>query len=541
MNTPPVRHPAALSNGRFVLCLLMAMTLASLAGQVLIDPTADNIAAACIAFTSSMAVLLYLLWTPALQTHPLSTFALFGFCVTTQLGALVGQTVYLTSLAGNLRLPMGTFAMLAGFQLLAMLAHTFYRWVLAPAASRGESLPRQLLRGVGLYATPSTGVLWFTGYVGLLAFLLGSGRDSTFGKVMQGLSFLAWAPFLIPMYLLQFGEAYSRWRQQWLGLLFFASLVVLLGLAANARQVMLSGFVTVGLFALLGVMRSTQPVSGRRVWQVGVVALVLGALSIPLSDLATAMVVARKARGSVSAVQMVENTFHYWTQPDALAEVREEQRADTLRKYDEHYFDNPLMARLVETKFHDNALYFTATLTRSDRELLTDTTLDLFWVALPDPVIRRLGIDIDKKALEFSMGDYLSHLSQGAALGSRRTGSMLAQGLGVAGPAFVAFYLLGCVLTFAAMDLLAFRHRRGEVMLSAVGMLLVWKLFQNGLTNDSLHAWVIGTARNLPQNVVLFLLVAGVARAMGTLFGGRPPSVDAAPPSPSPSLQTQKA
>lgn len=541
MNTPPVRRSAAPSTGRFVLYLLMALSMGALAGQLLIDPTADNIASACIAFASSLAVLLYLLWTPALQTHPLSTFALFGFCVTTQLGALLGQTAYGTSLAGNLRLPLETFGMLAGFQLLAMLAHTGYRWVLSPSGAHGESLPRQWLRGLGLYATPSTGVLWFTGYVGLLAFLLGAGRESTFGKVMQGLSFLAWAPFLIPMYMLQFGEAYSRWRQQWLGLLFFAGLVVLLGLAANARQVMLSGFVTVGLFVLLGVMRSAQPVSGKRVLQVAVAGLVLAALSIPLSDLATAMVVARKARGSVSAVQMVQNTFHYWTRPEELANVREEQRADTLRKYDEHYFDNPLLARLVETKFHDNALYFASTLTQSDRQLLTETTLDMFWVALPDPVIRRLGIDIDKKALEFSIGDYLSHLSQGAALGSRRTGSMLAQGLGVAGPAFLAMYFAGCLLAFAAMDLLAFRHRRGQVMLSAVGMLLVWKLFQNGLSNDSLHAWLIGTVRNLPQNIVLFLLVAGVARALGALFGGSRPSVDALPAEPARGLQPGRA
>lgn len=516
---PEARH---LSNGRFILLGLMALALLALLAQMVIDFSAENLASASIVFASSMAVLMYLLWTPALQTHPLSTFAVFGFGVTTQLGALLGQTIYWTSLADNLRLPIATFALLAGFQLLALIAHTGYRWLMPPPAAEQGSLPRQVLHKLGLYDTPSTGVLWFLGYVGLLAFLLGSGREGTFGKVMQGLAFLTWAPFLIPMYLIQLGKAYSSLQKQWPFLVFFAGLVVLLGLAANARQVMLSGFVTIALFALLGALRSTSAVSARRVMKLGVLGLVLAALAIPLSDLATAMVAARKVRGNVSAVEMVKETLYYFQRPDALAALNEDQRNATLGKYDEYYFENPLLARLVETKFHDNALHFVSTLSQTDVEQLAQTTADMFWVALPDPLIKRLGLDIDKKTFNFSMGDYLSHLSQGGPLGSRRTGSMLAQGVGLLGAGFAVVYIAFCLVTFAMIDLLSFRNRSGQVVLSAVGMLAVWKLFQNGITNDSLQAWITGTLRTIPQNIVLFLLVATTARAFGMLLGGRP-------------------
>ncbi|WP_332740965.1 hypothetical protein [Hydrogenophaga sp.] len=515
---PETQH---LSNGRFILLGLMALNLLALLAQIAIDFSAENLASASIVFASSMVVLLYLQWTPALQTHPLSTFAVFGFGVTTQLGALLGQTAYWTSLADNLRVPMATFALLAGFQLLALIAHTGYRWLMpSPAADQG-SLPRQIVQKLGLYDTPTTGVLWFMGYVGLIAFLLGAGREGTFGKVMQGLTFLTWAPFLIPMYLIQLGDSYTSLRKQWPYLLFFAGLVVLLGLAANARQVMLSGFVTIALFALLGALRSATAVSGKRVLKLGVLGLVLAALAIPLSDLATAMVVARKVRGNVSAVQMVMETFYYFQRPEALAEQNEEQRNATRGKYDEHYFENPLLARLVETKFHDNSFYFVSTFSQSDTELLAETTADMFWVALPEPLIKRLGVDIDKKAFEFSIGDYLSHLSQGGPLGSRRTGSMLAQGVALLGAGFAVVYIAFCLVTFAMIDLLSFRNRGGQVVLSAVGMLAVWKLFQNGITNDSLHAWITGTLRTIPQNIVLFLLVATTARAFGMLLGGR--------------------
>lgn len=509
-----------MSNGRLILLGMMALALLALCAQIAIDFSADNLASSSIVFASSMTVLLYMLWTPALQTHPLSTFAVFGFCVTTQLGALLGQTAYGTSLADNLRQPIGTFAVLAAFQLLAMIAHTGYRWLLPPPADTGGSLPRHLLRKAGLYDTPSTGVLWFMGYVGLLAFLLGSGREGTFGKVMQGLAFVTWAPFLIPMYLIQLGEAYSSWRKQWPYLLFFCGLVVLLGLAANARQVMLSGFVTIALFALLGAIRSSAAVSGKQVLKIGAVGLVLAALAIPLSDLATAMVVARKVRGNVSPVEMVKETLYYFQRPEALADQNDDQRNATLGKYDEYYFENPLLARLVETKFHDNALYFASTLTQSDTHLLAQTTVDLFWAILPDPVIKQLGVKVDKKTLGFSMGDYLSHLSQGAPLGSRRTGSMLAQGVALLGVGFAVVYMAFCLVAFAMMDLLSLRNRSGQVVLSAVGMLAVWKLFQYGVTSESLQAWISNSSRAIPQNILLFLLLAAVARGLGMFFGG---------------------
>ena len=513
---PPV------SNGRFILLSLMLLALLALLAQIAIDFSSVNIGAACTVFASSMAILLYLLWTPAIHTHPISTFAIFGFCVTTQFGALLGQTLFWTSLAQNLRQPMETFATLAGFQLLAMLAHTAYCKLFNPARSDSASLPRQVLARVGLYDTPSTGVLWFMGYLGLMSFLIGSGREGTFFKVLQGMSFLTWAPFLIPMYRLQFGEAYCNLRKQAPYLLFFVGLVVLLGLAANARSVMLSGFVTVSLFALLQALRSDNPVSFKHVAQLGALGLALAAVAIPVSDLATAMTVARKVRGSVSAPQMVSETFRYFGQPEALEDERARVRDATLGKYDEFYFANPLLARLVETKFHDNSLYFASTLSQSDSEVLAETTVNMIWAMLPDPVIQGLGIGVDKRDFQFSMGDYLSHLSQGGPLGSYRTGSMLAQGLALLGIGFAVFYLLFCLLIFSLLDLLSFKGRSGQVLLSAVGMLAVWKFFQNGISAESLHAWIAFALRHLPQNVVIFLVVATVARAMGSLFGGAP-------------------
>ncbi len=529
-----------MSNARFILLSLMALATLALAAQMVIDFSAVNIGSACIVFASSIAMLLYLLWTPALHTHPLSTFALFGFCVTTQMGALLGQTVFGTSLAQNLRQPLETFATLAGFQVIALLAHMLYRWFLHPAPPpspvaaplvASPSLIRQLLGKLGLYEAPPTSALWLMGYVGLFAFLISGGSEGTFRKVLDGMRFLTWAPFLIPMYLIQVGPAYCRPRRQYLHLLGFGSLVILLGLAANVRSIMLSGFVTIALFALLTALRSQKPVSGRRCLQLGLLGLVLGAVAIPMTDLATAMVVARKVRGGVSAVDMVKETLYYFQRPELLAQQERMQRdAATLDKYDEYYFENPLLARLMETKFHDNSLYFVSRFSQSDTARLAQTSVDLMWSILPNPALKALGVDVNKRDLEFSMGDYLSHLSQGGPLGGYRTGSMLAQGLALLGIGFAVVYFFACLGVFALLDLLSYRQRSGQVLLSTVGMLSIWKIFQYGLTADALHAWVSLVFRELPQQVFFFVVITTFVRCLGLVFqGGARPDPRATP------------
>ncbi|MGV3499163.1 MAG: hypothetical protein ACO1OR_10090 [Hydrogenophaga sp.] len=513
--------------GRLVLALLLSLCLLALFVQGLADFSPENLASACLAFAASVTLIGYLAWTAALQTHPLSTFALLGFSATTLMGALLGQSLFGVAVSFNLRQPIETFAWLAAFQFVAIGMHAFYRAVIARPCSVGSGGVRRLLDRAGLYTPPGTGTLWFMGYLGLLAFVIGSGREGVFAKTLQGMAFMTWAPFLIPMYLLQFGEAYSRWSRQGVHLVFFALLVVMLGLAANSRAVMLSGFMTVSLFALLMLLRSRERVRWSRVATALVAMAALGAVAIPVSDLATAMVVARKARGTVSAPQMVQETWRVFQQPEVLAAERAERATRVRQQYDERYIDNPLLARIVETKFHDNALYFAGTLTPGDRDELARRTAELFVIVLPTPVLNRLGFDLDKLDYQYSMGDLLAHLSHGGPLGGYRTGSMPAHGLALLGAGFLAVYAALCLVAFSLLDLLATRRRDGVVLVSAIGMLSLWDLFLGGLTGESVHGWITYYLRYLPQSIVLFLLVGAVVRSLGWLTSGlhvRPPA-----------------
>lgn len=497
-----------------IFAFLISVTILAVPLQVIIDPSMKNSASACIVAASSLCVLLYMLWSAALETHPLSTFVLLGFCFTSQLGALLFQTAAWTPVSGSLYDPLHTFGILALCLGIALTVHSVYRFFSQPTA-KGVQLLRGLLSWAGLYRVPPSGALWFMGCVGLFTIVL-SRYDNILGKIAGGFSFFTWAPFLIPFYLREVGDSYCNAVLSRALLIAFAGAAVVLGLALNIRAIMFQGAATIGLVYLLAGMRSSARLTGRSTLRFGVVAAVLLAASVPASDLATAMVIARQWRGKVSASEMIKTTFFVMSKPNLIAAARSHGlAASRFGAYDEHYIDNPLLNRLVVTKYHDNAFHFAASLTNEDaKERLRAISIELAWVGLPSPVLNKLGIRISKEELSYSMGDYLAYLSRGVPLGGHVIGSMLAQGIVLFGPLSPFVYAAMCLLLFWLIDLLTIRPVSGKASLAPLGMLQIWSLFMAGISYEGLHLAGYFVMRNFWQAVVIYVLVFGLARLM---------------------------
>jgi hypothetical protein len=244
--------------------------------------------------------------------------------------------------------------------------------------------------------------------------------------------------------------------------------------------------------------------------------LILLAISGPVSDLTTSMVIARQVRGKVSAVAMIRTTLRIWRQPRVLAAYKaDHQIASRYSAYDEHYIANPMLGRLVETKFYDTAFHFASTLKTDDaRARLRDISLKLAWASFPTPMLNALGIRIDKEDLNFSMGDYLAYLSRGIPLGGRKTGNMFAQGIVLFGPLFPFLYAAICLLLYGAMDLLTVRPAKGPARLTAVGMLQAWHFFMSGITYESVQKVFLFFVRSLWQMLLIYVLIFTPARVL---------------------------
>jgi hypothetical protein len=509
---------------RFINNLLLWITLLAFAAQFIIDFSSENIAANCIMLTPVMATLLYFRWSKALETHPLSSFAIFGFCVTSQLGALLAQSAAWTAVGTSLRQPLITFSMLGMYLAIALLTHALYR-VMAASPSRKPGLLRHMFLALGIYATPSALNLWIMGATGAFFLLL-----SRVSPVANGFSFLAWSPFLIPIFAAQSGTAYCHLKRNYFALVAYAVLIAVIAMAFNGRGMLLSGAATVTLLFLLVGMRSTNLVNRPMLMKLGMVGLLAAVLSWPVSDLVTAMAVTRSDRGKASASEMVNKTLENFRNPEKLEVYRRQSLAHDLRtQYDEKYINNPMLARFVITKFHDNAFYFAGKLSDAGSEEVLKISGDFLWTTLPQPWLDALKIDVHKEKLQFTIGDLLAHEAVGTPLSGKRTGSIFGQGWAIFGYLFPAVYFAICLVLFAAMDIFSIQTASGSAVLAVIGMLNVWPNFLFGITADSLQHLIDGVVRGVPQSVllyaILFVIAKFISNVLLAMIHGRSPAL----------------
>ena len=499
---------------KFVNNLLIVMTMLAFFAQLLIDFSTVNIATSIIILFSGLSIVLYFRWTKALESHPLSSFALFGFCITSILGALWVQSASWTSVSENLRQPLVTFTMLALYQIIAIIAHTFYRMGTNPIENEKLGPFRRTFDSLGVYDVPSVSVLRIAGFFGLFSLLL--------AKVLplaNGLSFLVWSPFLIPVYSLQIGKEYCNIKMNYLFLAFHTVEVVFLAMFFNSRGVLLYGFATVALILFLNAMRSQKNITAALLFRVLGVLFFGIALSFPARDLVQAMAVARAQRAHVSPMTTIKNTIENFNNPEKLENYTKQGMAEKLRsQYDEYYIENPILARLVTTKFHDNAIYFAGRISDKDVGYLMRDTGDFFWIALPQPFLDALKIDINKRDFMFSIGDRLANMAVGVSLGGFRTGSVFGQGWALFGALFSLVYFAMCFILFAALDIFSKPTINRTIIISVIGMLNLWPNFLFGITADSFHALFIGVVRGVLQSVLMYFIVFWIAKMITKTF-----------------------
>ena len=514
----PLTISEVISNAMIVLAVIAFLM------QIPIDDSTENIVTAVIILIGSMIALLYFRYSEALQTHPISSFVIFGFCATTQYGALLVQSATFNSVSKYLRQPIYTFSVLAFYLLIAIAAHMTFRLFSSPDSKPEHNLGglRRILEKLNLYAIPPVYIVWPIGVIGLIALLSSGAVDSQRNlgnKISIGISFLAWAPFLIPIFVGQVGRQYCNTKVHYAILTGFAALFALIGIAGSARFIIVSGVTTMSLIMLLIGMRSKRAATSKQIYQAVLVLAVCAAMLVPVGQLATAMVVVRSHRYSYSASQMVSATVDVLMDPKTIDTVRSKDKLAALTKsYDEYYIESPILARFINTKFHDTALYFAGKLTERGQDELTDTTIDLAWSLLPDPVLKFFGVNVNKSQLKFTIGDYLKHQATGAPLGDYDYGSNVAHGIAIFGWFFPVIYFGLCLLSYWGLEFLTYKNKKGEIMVSMVASLLLWRLFITGITSDSILGAIAFTFREIPQSIIIFIITYQVARLIAYPF-----------------------
>lgn len=476
--------------------------------QLVIDPTGDGILCNILVVGAITLVLQYVRITRSPIHHPLSTIALLGLCGTAEFMSLVAQTVYWNPLQYLLRVPTFTFAVLSSVMTLAVAAHYVFTHVVAFQTARSFVAERILLP-LGAFSVPSVRVVWFMAVLGSFSLLAGGVSESgnVGGKFFEAMNFMAYLPYMIPLYYLSFGERYCSLKKQLPFIVLYAGLIVVVGMVKNQRQIMLIGPIQAVLIYFLYYVQDTSRPAGRNALKKTFVLLVVAAMGIlAVADLATAMAISRGKRRTASPSEMISETVALMGDRARLDLYRQaELDATRLRNYDEAYIPNSVLARFSETKFHDNMLYLTTQFSEAAREDLKDVILDRVTILLPQNILGKFQINLQKDRYRFSMGDYYLMIhAQDGALGWYATGSIWADIINVCEwwSPLVVFVLM--IVSFFFIDIYA-RSRAGILAISPALLCASWNLFLYGLGGDSLAYRVEFLARGLPQRVVLFI------------------------------------
>ena len=494
--------------------LLIVITMLAFIAQLFIDLSTINIASSMIILLSAFITFFYFRWSSALEINPLSSFAILGFSLTSTIGALWVQSFSWTAVSENLRQPLLTLSWLVLFQITAIVAHCVHRFKLNSGNIEKLSIVRKLFNWMGIYETPTPQILWIIGIFGLLCVLF-----ARIFPVANGFSFLAWAPFLIPIYYFYEGESYCNLQKSIFYLAIFFSVIVLLAMFFNARGMMFTGGGILGSVLLLRLMQSRYQANPKILFPFAMTILIGFIISIPLSNLATAMAIARQDRAKISPIKMISNTIENFNDLEKLESFRQvENQTDSNLKYNEIYVINPLASRLIQTKRHDNMIYFAGRINDNSTELIVQKETDILWATLPQPILDAFKIDIDKRFLVISMGDILAHYAIGTPLGGLRTGSVFAQLLLFFGFFSIPIYLVMCLFLFGAIDLFAKKSANGFITFSIVGMLSLWSNFNSGIVADSFHQLFMGVVRGVFQTAILYFIAFFFAKFLTKSF-----------------------
>lgn len=504
----------------FLLGSLQLLAVLCMLAQVAIDPSTDNLVCSALVLASSTLMLQYLWRSEAMTTHPLSSLALLGFTASSQLVAFISQTAELAPFIQYLRAPQLTFTVLAVAHVTAVAAHFAYRHF-EPLGGSATFLAEKVLAPLNIHRVPTPEAIWMLGMVGFAGMLLGAGggvSGDVGGKFLHGLSFLAWLPFMLPLFRDLQGDGYVQLKKHLPFLVLWALMIAALALAKNHRATMLVGPIQLALVFLVYKCRGHQPVS-RSLLKRLPVAMVLMALLMPhISDLLLSMQLARDKRGTISKYEQMVETFEVFQDKNRLA-ISRELAVDTLSTnlYDETYLSNTALTRFTETKFHDNMLYFGQQLTEVDKQDLVQQQLDRAVALLPQNVLDMLDIKLDKLgAMSYSNGDYYIHRAIGAPLGSLVTGSMWADlyvlaGLWMPFAAAIMFWLV-----FIALDCLS-RFGPGQ-FISPMALCTVYMIYINGLTGESIFTKFAFVTRGTLQPILLYAAFFAVTAFLLQLF-----------------------
>jgi hypothetical protein len=508
-----------------------ALCVAALVQLLFFYGVEDNLVSTLLALTSSLIGIGYALDSRRFCAHPVSALILLLYTVTATAAALMVKSLEASALADRLQVPVTTYSVLLGAQLALLAADRLYLRVPAFGAVR-SFVARRALQPLGLMRWPTDLQFWLLGAMGCVSVLM-TGTDfesgASFGlasageKLIRAFGFLKFAPFLIPFRDALSGVP-SRVRVPLLPLALYFLALVGISFATNSRSTFADAVPTIGICLLIATALGRfdiRRISPAKLLVFAAVAVVSATL---LSRVSLAMVVVRDYRHNADVGMLVRMTAEALFNSEWLAAAKAKMDTSvTVGNYSEDYVDSRFLARFILTKFHDNILYYFSLMGPDQIASYKGFMLERAAATLPDPLLRPLGISVNKQDLIVSNGDYIVYIVDGWGLGGFKTGSMIGEVFGVFGAAFPLVLIGAGLMLFVMHDAFAAQGPFGRLALAPLMILLIWNLVGTtaafGLGAETITAIPAGIVRGLPQNILAYLIAVALVRGATRIAG----------------------
>lgn len=183
-------------------------------------------------------------------------------------------------------------------------------------------------------------------------------------------------------------------------------------------------------------------------------------ISGPITNLAASMLIARKFRRTDSSVRLAKETWSIYRSGRAIRVYEEAGRVLRLSSYNERYYNNIFLNRIGNVRFTDLSIDAAhSVMTLGESSYFRRDQFEKVVALLPDPVIRMLQLDIDKKeVLSGSSEDVLYSMATGFPVGGFKTGSglvIIRMTFGLMWPIYLGLMSVAIFTVFDALTYIA--------------------------------------------------------------------------------------
>ena len=506
-------------------CLFKTLIIAVII-EIICYPTTYNLMVTLSCLYGWWLLNRFVLTSKVLKIYPISFLVLFGLGIFYYYTPVIVTLLEFKPVTFTFLVPFDTAIHHFLFITMVVVSFCVYTKLIGT-----RNIFRHILLKLGYFPPPTDRQIWVLGILGLLGMIYQRGVQGAdfsaasagwFYRLIVGITPFAAAPVCLLMKKIYSNEPIEVSPKTKKAVYFHIIVAFILGISSGSRSLMISFFCVLFLifflYVLINNIRITSFFSSRKIICLFVFFYMVTG---PLSDLALAMVINRKAGKEQTALQYIESTFDIFLNKELLYKLKMEfdNQNNTIitdkMAWDEYYVDNVFLARFSNLKIWDQTMHH-AERVGFDNYKMKNFFGERIISYLPTPLINLLGINFNKyDAVDCSSGDLLYGLSEGGYVPVRgyRVTSHVGMGLATFGYKFYIISFGVYILLFYMLDSLCFIfQRRKKIIVSLGTLVLFYQLFIFFTNGEGLVRDLGFMFRGYIQNIVIYLILFGFIR-----------------------------